>query len=410
MKRKPVYEEMDDPVAGYDEVRYQKAREKRRLLEQQSKAIITPDSPAKSLWNASPPPPVNNSVISVDKVVIQPLFSSPNIAGDTKAVSRAILTPDIKLASDATIQPATNNESDANNDSEPIITARANIAGVSNIEPPLITTSAAIPTRDVIVTPDAIIAANATNAGHVVLTPQPNIAPHAIIAGVHESRQADTPHSSHAEDQQDDKTEPSLHHLFSTPHANIAGHVNVAWEPNIVSQLNIASAVNSVSHANIPPDTKIGGHAKKQRSANIPRQLKIAPHAISSEEPAPSRIMQNYSRRDREVTNLMQLLTPNEWKVYCYFLSVTHESWVPEMRAGVTHCWTTHPTIQRRTGIASNNTVGKTVESLEARGLVRRTYTARRSLEKSQYRVYLPCELTGYQGTTKLVYEKGDDR
>jgi hypothetical protein len=405
MKRKPVYEEVNDPVAGYDEVRYQKAREKRKLLEQQSKIIITPDSPLKSLWNVAP---VDNSAFSVDNQPIETPILSPNIEGHVNVASNAINTSPATFPLVAKIGVPTNFTSQAEIAPVAKNTCDANIAGHAMDE------SASNDASDTTITCPSNIVGHAINDAALLIATEPNITSDANITGhtnlarLNASDIGEKPFPTEPDDSQQDNNSNTLRHLITTSSSNIASHATIAWEPNIVSQLFSASVAESAPHANNQSRAINATHVTKQRRADIPRHLKLTSHANSSEEPSPVRITHNYSVRDREVTNLMQLLTPNEWKVYCYFLSVTHEYWVPELRAGTTHCWTTHPVIQKKTGIASNNTVGKTVESLEARGLIRRTYTARKPHEKSQYRVYLPFEMTGYQGKTRLVYERGD--
>ena len=125
---------------------------------------------------------------------------------------------------------------------------------------------------------------------------------------------------------------------------------------------------------------------------------------ITSQEPGKSSIVGNYCRRDKDVINLMPTLSGNEWKVYCYFLAITYESY-PSKNI----CSTTHPTIQQKTGIASNKTVGIAVDSLIARGFLKRFLTARRANEKSMYRVFLPCEFNGYTGKTKIMSQVDDE-
>jgi hypothetical protein len=97
----------------------------------------------------------------------------------------------------------------------------------------------------------------------------------------------------------------------------------------------------------------------------------------------------------------MREMTGDEWKVYCYLLSVTHEKW-----EGETHCWTSQHVIKEETGVGSKRTVGLVLESLEAKGFVERTFKGNRVIKMSQYRVFLPCEREGYAGKTKIAYEK----
>lgn len=313
--------------------------------------------------------PVDNPPLSVDKEL---LISEKT---DSKIAGHGIIAGQVINEGPANIAPQVILDGDAKDNGHVNIAPVAINQGPSNITPHANIAS------------DAELARHVINAAPVIFDAPVNFTPHADIALV----SANSP-SQHASE---DSVEDNLSALFSAPHANIAPAAKFDGHASFEGDANNAAPANSAPHA------------LKQWDANIPRHVKLTRHAISSEEALPVQIMQNYSRRDKEVANLMQHLTANEWKVYCYFLSITHELWVPELRAGTTHCWTTHPVIQNKTGIASNNTVGKVVESLEARGLIKRTYTARRSLEKSQYRVFLPFELVGYQGKTILKYEKG---
>ena len=131
---------------------------------------------------------------------------------------------------------------------------------------------------------------------------------------------------------------------------------------------------------------------------NTPHVISTSHVNITGQEPGKASIVGNYCRRDKDVTSLMPTLSGNEWKVYCYFLAITYEFY-PSKNI----CSTTHPTIQQKTGIASNKTVGIAVDSLIARGLLKRLLTARRANEKSMYRVFLPCEFNGYTGKTKIA-------
>jgi hypothetical protein len=160
-----------------------------------------------------------------------------------------------------------------------------------------------------------------------------------------------------------------------------------------VSGVNKTSHVVSTSHVNITSDVKSTPHVKSTSHVNI-----------TSPEPGKASIVGNYRRRDDDVKNLMPTMSGNEWKVYCYFLTITYE-FFPSKNI----CSTTHPTIQQKTGIASNKTVGIAVDSLIARGFLKRILTARRANEKSMYRVFLPCEFNGYTGKTKIMSQVDDE-
>jgi len=140
--------------------------------------------------------------------------------------------------------------------------------------------------------------------------------------------------------------------------------------------------------------------AKRSRRTDLPRLVKLGSEIPVTIQPQPVQIIYNFSKRDRDINKLMPSLTGDEWKVYCYLLSITHEkSW-----QGETHCWTSHHVIREETGLGCRRTVGIVLESLEAKELIQRTYTGNKAVKKSQYRVFLPCEISGYVGETKLSY------
>lgn len=142
-------------------------------------------------------------------------------------------------------------------------------------------------------------------------------------------------------------------------------------------------------------------HTKRSRRTDLPRLVKLGQEIPITIEQQPVQILYNYCRRDRDVVGMMSSLTGDEWKVYCYLLSETHEKW-----EGETHCWTSHHVIREETGLGCKRTVGIVLESLEAKGLIQRTFTGNRVVKRSQYRIFLPCEMPGYNGETKLSYTR----
>lgn len=152
--------------------------------------------------------------------------------------------------------------------------------------------------------------------------------------------------------------------------------------------------VKNTTHVKITPVVKTTSHVK-----NKPR-VKHTPRVITTpKDPATVKIINNYVFRDADICSLMRELTANEFKVYNYFLSISYEvKFAPRQI-----CSTTHPIIQTETAISSNKTIGVVVESLEAKGLIKRLVTARKAGEMSLYRVYLPCERPGYTGETLVA-------
>lgn len=144
---------------------------------------------------------------------------------------------------------------------------------------------------------------------------------------------------------------------------------------------------------------KLSPNDKRSRRTDLPRLVKLGRDVPVTIKPQPIHITYNYARRDRDVIKLMASLTGDEWKVYCYLLSITHELW-----DGMTHCWTSHHVIREETGLGCKRTVGIVLESLEAKGLIQRTFTGNRVVKQSQYRVFLPCEIEGYTGKTQVAY------
>jgi len=143
---------------------------------------------------------------------------------------------------------------------------------------------------------------------------------------------------------------------------------------------------------------------KRSLNPDIPRLAKLRLVPAITPTPSPVHIYKNFSFRDRDLVKYMKELTGDEWKVYCYLLSVTHEKW-----EGETHAWTSHHVIKEETGVGCKRTVGLVLESLEAKGFIRRTFTGNRVVKMSQYRVFLPCEREGYAGKTKIAYTKRND-
>jgi hypothetical protein len=80
MTPKPAYEEIDSPLPGYDDARFQLAKLKKQK-EQEAKRIPAPESAKDSLWNAqSPVSPVDNSLL--DKTSSTPkVGGQPNSGG-----------------------------------------------------------------------------------------------------------------------------------------------------------------------------------------------------------------------------------------------------------------------------------------------------------------------------------------
>jgi hypothetical protein len=84
MTPKPAYEEIDSPLPGYDDARFQLAKLKKQK-EQEAKRIPAPESAKDSLWNAqSPVSPVDNSLL--DKT-----SSPPKVGGQPKTGGAPVL-------------------------------------------------------------------------------------------------------------------------------------------------------------------------------------------------------------------------------------------------------------------------------------------------------------------------------
>jgi len=155
------------------------------------------------------------------------------------------------------------------------------------------------------------------------------------------------------------------------------------------------------SQDKLSPNDKRSPVAKRSRRKDLPRLVKLEQEIPVTIEPQPVHVTYNYARRDRDVVKVMASLTGDEWKVYCYLLSITHELW-----DGQTHCWTSHHVVREETGLGCKRTVGIVLESLEAKGLIQRTFTGNRAVKRSQYRVFLPCETPDYIGQTQISYTR----
>lgn len=126
----------------------------------------------------------------------------------------------------------------------------------------------------------------------------------------------------------------------------------------------------------------------------VPR--KIADEAEDGEV----KILKGYMRFPLEIFDLLATLTDAESRMYLNFVRRTYGR-LPARNI----CSTTFRAIGEAAGLASPNAQVKAFKALEAKGLVKRLFTARSKKETSLFRVYLPCELPGGGDTTEISYE-----
>ena len=179
----------------------------------------------------------------------------------------------------------------------------------------------------------------------------------------------------------------------SSTHVPSQSHVPVATHDIPASSGVQSTHVPPIAHVRLPTH-----NVNKPKNA-IPKLLRLSRNKVVYPEASPVHIKYNYAYRDRDLIKHMHEMTGDEWKVYCYLLSLTHEKW-----EGETHCWTSQYVVAEETGIGTRKTAGLVLESLEAKGFIQRTYVGNRVIKLSQYRVFLPCEMEEYKGTTEISY------
>jgi hypothetical protein len=149
---------------------------------------------------------------------------------------------------------------------------------------------------------------------------------------------------------------------------------------------------------------------KRSKSANkaIKSKISVVPSPSNIEAPPqfepPSnieaggiKITNNYMRFDLDIFDAIKAMSESETRIYLDLLLRSYGQ-IPARNI----CNTTNPEIASRTGIGSSSSFSKAIRSLEQRGYIKRIFESHQKNQKSIYRVYLPCELTGSRSKTKI--------
>jgi hypothetical protein len=115
-------------------------------------------------------------------------------------------------------------------------------------------------------------------------------------------------------------------------------------------------------------------------------------------------ITENYMRFDMDIFRVLTDMGLTERFVYLDLIRRSYGKYPKP----VNFCYCTHPEIVDTTGIAGKDSITRAIKALEKKGFLSRWYQAQKKGEKSLYRVYLPCELVGYGGRTRINISKGN--
>ena len=107
------------------------------------------------------------------------------------------------------------------------------------------------------------------------------------------------------------------------------------------------------------------------------------------------RITFNFMFMDRDVLKVIKDMTEAEARIYLYLISKSYGQQKPK-----NICSTTNSEMAPHIGITHSTAFARGLASLERKGFIGRRYIARKRGEKSQFRVYLPCEIPGFKSTT----------
>lgn len=114
-------------------------------------------------------------------------------------------------------------------------------------------------------------------------------------------------------------------------------------------------------------------------------------------------ISENYMRFDMDIFKALAGMRLNERAVYLDLIRRSYGAY-PQPR---NTCECTNPEITDTTGLTGKDTITRAIRTLEDNGFISRWFKAQVKGQKSLYRVYLPCEMVGYSGRTKISVEKG---
>jgi predicted transcriptional regulator len=113
----------------------------------------------------------------------------------------------------------------------------------------------------------------------------------------------------------------------------------------------------------------------------------------------------NYMFMDRDVLKAIKDMTEAEARIYLYLVSESYG----RHKYPTNICSTTNNEMAPHIGITHSTAFARSLASLEQKGFIDRRYIARKKGEKSQFRVYLPCELAGSKSKTIIENVKIKD-
>lgn len=106
----------------------------------------------------------------------------------------------------------------------------------------------------------------------------------------------------------------------------------------------------------------------------------------------------NWMKFSLDIFKLLPAIGGVELKVYLYLLSLSYGNWQPK-----NICSTSLSMISEATGISFKESVSRIIKKLTTQGLVKRIFKADAKGDLSIYRVYLPSEIPGMGGKTKIT-------
>ena len=107
------------------------------------------------------------------------------------------------------------------------------------------------------------------------------------------------------------------------------------------------------------------------------------------------RITRNYMFLDVDVLEAIKDMTEAESRIYLFLVLRSYGQRYPK-----NICYTTNSEMSPHIGISHKSAFARAQASLETRGFIERLYIARKRGEKTKFRVFLPCEIEGFESRT----------
>ena len=98
---------------------------------------------------------------------------------------------------------------------------------------------------------------------------------------------------------------------------------------------------------------------------------------------------------DIDVMEAIKDMTEAESRIYLFLVLRSYGQRYPK-----NICYTTNSEMSPHIGITHKTAFARALSSLENRGFIERRYIARKKGEKTKFRVYLPCEIDGFDSRT----------